>query len=358
MAAAATAPLLTEPSGHAFDKVEPYRAPPTISEVRFDPEKHLCFEPPQSFISLKELLLSEENAISPVAITDPFPLFTVEGVKQMRSDLFRREVVEKYGDRTQPGCYKMRGYSKDTPFVDSVWRHEKVLQACSQAAGVDLAVVYDYEIGHINVQYDALDNDTAIWDALPPVLPPKHADSDSTVQAHGPSDELASVGPWHRDCYPWVCVCMLSDPSNMVGGETGLRRGDGTIAKVKGPGIGWAVMMQGGCIEHIALKAIGTGERISMVTSFRAKDPLAKDISKLGSVKRSSKLNVLFQQWSSYRLDVLAERVAIFRERLEAGDMSAEDITKAMAEWNEEQFAYMKYTATQMMGDGNPGSEY
>lgn len=37
---------------------------------------------------------------------------------------------------------------------------------------------------------------------------------------------------------------MLSDAANMEGGETAFRKGDGSVAKVKFPGAGWAIMMQ------------------------------------------------------------------------------------------------------------------
>ncbi|KAJ9620739.1 hypothetical protein H2204_012149 [Knufia peltigerae] len=340
---------------HAFTKVEPFvEVPPP---PRFDPSTHLCFEPPKALVTLKELLLSEKDAISPVAITEPFPLFTIEGVKQMRADLFRKEVVEKHGNRTLPHCYKMRGYSKDTPFVDSVWRSEEVLQACSQAAGVDLEVVFDYEIAHINVQVDALEDDMQLGDALPPAFPP----SQSSLPKAAPvdhADELASVGLWHKDSYPWVCVCMLSDPSNMVGGETGLRKGDGSIAKVRGPQVGWAVMMQGGCIEHIALKSVGTGERVTMVTSFRPRDPTLSDVSNLGNVKKSSNWDQLFKQWSIYRLKVIEKRAQLLREEIARGSPTGPQVAEMMSKWNEEQFAYMQHTAVEMTGDGNPGSQY
>jgi len=341
---------------HAFTKLEPFvTKPPTPAQ--FNPSQHLCFDPPKSIVTLKELLLSDKDAISPVAITEPFPLFTLEGVKQMRADLFRKEVVEKHGNRTKPHCYKMRGYSKDTPFVDSVWRDEEVLKACSRAAGVDLEVVFDYEIAHINVQVDALEDGMALGDAMPPALPPNQATTSkpSTVDQ---TEELASVGLWHKDSYPWVCVCMLSDPSNMVGGETGIRKGDGSIAKIRGPQVGWAVMMQGGCVEHIALKAVGTGERVTMVTSFRPRDPTLKDVSNLGNVKKSSSWDQLFKQWSVYRLGVVEKRARLLREKIEQGNLSGVEISKMMAQWNEEQFAYMNHTAVEMTGDGNPGSQY
>lgn len=340
----------------AFAKVEPLIISPLTPEPeRFDPARHLRFEPPKSIVTLKELLLSEKDAISPVAITEPFPLFTLEGVKQMRADLFRPEVVKAHGARHKTGCYKMRGYSGDTPFVDSVWRNPETIKACSTAAGVELEVVFDYEIGHMNVQFDALQDDMAIEEVLPPAMPPKQ-DVISPLPVIDQSEELAAVGRWHKDSYPWVCVCMLSDPSNMVGGETGIRKGDGTIAKIRGPEVGWAVMMQGGCIEHIALKAIGSGERITMVTSFRPRDPTAKDVSNLGNVKASSRWDQLFKHWTTYRLEVLEKRSKLLRDQVASGKFTGVEIAKLVEEWNEEQFAYMKHTAVEMGANGNPGS--
>lgn len=119
----------------------------------------------------------------------------------------------------------------------------------------------------------------------------------------------------HVDAYPFVCVvmfvdpfeircdladagqCRLSDVSNMIGGETGLRCGDGSMLKARGPGVGSAVVMQGRYVHHVALKAFNTPEvrhlrcdasrrwtdtyrqRITMVCSLRAKDPMLEDAS-------------------------------------------------------------------------------
>jgi hypothetical protein len=345
------------PITNGLDKVE--MTLKAVQPAMFDPEKHLCFKAPENFVTLQELGLSEEKAISPVAITEPFPLFTIEGVKEMRADLFRKEIVGKYGAPTFQGCYKMRGYSKDTPFVDSAWRSKAVLDACSKAAGVDLSVVYDYEIGHINVQFDAIADTPSITDRLPSAMPPAQDDRPAAIKsAADENEEMKAAGSWHRDSYPWVCVVMLSDPTNMTGGETGLRKGDGSTMKVRGPGMGWAVMMQGGCIKHIALRAIGTGERISMVTSFRPRDPNVMDVSNLINVKRSSRWDELFKQWSSYRLEVLSQRAADFKAKLDAKEMTASEIRDAVTAWKNEQIEYLNHTANEMLGDGREGSQY
>ena len=40
---------------------------------------------------------------------------------------------------------------------------------------------------------------------------------------------------WHYDSVPFVCVVMLSDCTDMVGGETALRMPSGVTMKVRGP---------------------------------------------------------------------------------------------------------------------------
>ena len=60
---------------------------------------------------------------------------------------------------------------------------------------------------------------------------------------------------------------MLSDTSTMDGGETAIRMGNGQIIKARGANPGGAVLMQGGNLEHSALRASNCAERVSMVTS-------------------------------------------------------------------------------------------
>lgn len=308
----------------------------------------MAFKMPKSVTTLRELLLSEANACSPVAITEPFPLFSFEGVIEMRKDIFRKEVVLKHGQKIKPGVYKMRGYSQDTPFVDSVWRHPEVIQACSQAAGVDLQVIFDYEIGHVNVQLDELADKQCLSDVLPPSVPPKCPSTISNGDMASDQEQLSSVRGWHVDSYPWVCVCMLSDPEGMIGGETGLQKGDGSIVKMLGPGVGWAVMMQGGCINHLALRAFGAKERITMVTSFKARSPLVTDMSTLNITNKSSRLEELFLQWTVYRMEVLGARAKAIRDEIDSGTLTADDIKWKMDAWVKIQSEYLAVTCREM----------
>lgn len=93
----------------------------------------------------------------------------------------------------------------------------------SKVAGIDLVPAIDLEIGHVNVSVSTEEEQKA---ALQKIHEGGMDDGDDTP-----------VVGWHTDSYPFVCVLMLSDCTNMVGGETALRTGSGEIMKVRGPGM-------------------------------------------------------------------------------------------------------------------------
>ena len=68
-------------------------------------------------------------------------------------------------------------------------------------------------------------------------------------------------------------------------------------------------MLQGRYIEHQALRALGTNERITMVTSFRPKSAFVKDDTVLATVRAISDLSELYSQYTEYRLEMLEERI-------------------------------------------------
>lgn len=327
----------------------------------FDAARHLNFEPPSEYYTLDKLGLPSTGSISPVAITAPFPLLSDEGIRKARADLFRTEMLakHKYVESKDPGVYKLRGYGKDAPFVYDMWTSKEMLAACSAAAGCELDVVFDYEIGHINVQLPpgVDEGGDDLERLLPPIDPPQQrADVSDEEAAKAAEAGIANVTAWHNDSFPWVCVIMLSDPTGMKGGETALRRGDGSILKVRGPSKGYAVMMQGGLINHVALKTLGDGERITMVTSFRPRDPHAVDLSNLGNVKAVSDLGQLFTQWTLYRTAVLEERCRRFAGDLRDTKLSGDEVEAVVGKWAREQIQYIQRTAKELTEDGEKGN--
>lgn len=57
-------------------------------------------------------------------------------------------------------------------------------------------------------------------------------------------------------------------------------------------------------------------ERVTIVTSFRPKNPLLVDDMTNANVRNKSHLSELYYQWTVYRLDVLAERARLAADAL------------------------------------------
>jgi hypothetical protein len=120
--------------------------------------------------------------------------------------------------------------------VYDVWKDQRVLDIVSKIAGVDLVPQMDFEIAHINISLGSDDDKAEVEKVLQEKA---HREADEGVSGcpwEAEQDDEPIVD-WHTDSYPFVCVTMLSDCTNMIGGETALRTGNGEIMKVRGPGM-------------------------------------------------------------------------------------------------------------------------
>ncbi|KAL8839243.1 MAG: hypothetical protein Q9176_004574 [Flavoplaca citrina] len=251
----------------------------------FDPDQHLQYEPPARVHTMKDLNLPENTGISAVAVSEPFRLFTTEAVHRMRAEVLSQEYA---------------------PFVYDTWKSPATLSIISKLAGLDLVTEMDFEIAHINISVRSEEEKKQQVAAF---AEKQAFDEDEGIAGCPYEPEEKPIVDWHTDAYPFVCVTMLSDCTSMIGGETALRTGNGEIVKVRGPQMGCAVILQGRYIEHQALRALGTTERITMVTSFRPRSPNLPDDTVLTTVRPISNLSELYSQYSEYRLEILEERV-------------------------------------------------
>ncbi|KAK4935020.1 hypothetical protein LTR66_015511 [Elasticomyces elasticus] len=269
----------------------------------FNPSTHLSYDVRPKVYSMDDIGLTTKG-ISTTAISEPFPLFTEEAVQLMRKEMLSKDVLEN--------C-------------------------------IDLVPVMDFEIGHINLSI-----------SKPTTYADRHIDDASNNKSIATAAAVPAkpVVDWHKDSYQFVCVLMLSDCTNVVGGETALRTGSGEIMKVTGPGMGNAVILQGRYIEHIALPATGTDERITMVTSFRPKNPLVRDDTVLTTVRPVSDLSELYGGYTDYRLDVLAARTRDIQEKIrerKAGEKRFD--TKMVKAWLKEQMAFVGSMVEQLVDE-------
>jgi hypothetical protein len=105
-------------------------------------------------------------------------------------------------------------------------------------------------------------------------------------------------------------------------------------------------------------------ERVTIVTSFRPKNPTLLDEMTNANVRNKSHLSELYYQWTTYRLDVLAARARIaadalrkqYDENVKASDPEGQSGLcrvdtvdyAAMQKWANEQIEYIQQTLYEM----------
>ncbi|KLP14290.1 uncharacterized protein LW94_3935 [Fusarium fujikuroi] len=290
----------------------------------FDAKKHVNFEFPKRTYTMKEWGY-ESQGVSPIAASDPFSLFTEAAVKQVRRELLSEDVLRTCQYASAFTKNQIRGYTqKQAPFAHALCKSPEVQQAVSKVAGIDLVHAFEYEIGHCNLFF-----------------------SDGEDEKKGASDNVGFS--WHYDSFPFVCVTMLSDCSDMEGGETAVLKGDGQVLKVRGPTMGTAVILQGRYVQHAALKAIGK-ERLSFITAFRPKSPFVRDEIVLTGSRPISNQSELVYDYCTYRADVLEirfrEHAKKLREQQAAGIKFNPD---AVREFLQEQKEMLEATLLEMI---------
>ena len=61
------------------------------------------------------------------------------------------------------------------------------------------------------------------------------------------------VDDWHFDSYPFVCITMLNDPQEMVGGETICQKANGELVPISFPTAGSAIVLQVPLLLHMLI---------------------------------------------------------------------------------------------------------
>ncbi|KAG8525468.1 uncharacterized protein KY384_009112 [Bacidia gigantensis] len=314
----------------------------------FDPQKHIDFKPPSKCYTMNDIKL-RDSPLSGFAVSEPFQLFTPEAVKRMRAEIFSPEVMENFSYASNLAECQLRGYAASAaPFIYDTWKHPDTLAIISKIAGIELVPEMDFEIAHINLSSKS---EAQKAEELATVRERQLTEEDEGIAGCPWEDDKPIVG-WHTDSYPFVCVTMLSDCTDMVGGETALRTGDGEMRKVRGPDQGCAVILQGRYIEHAALRCFGQTERITSVTSFRPKHPSYPDDSVLTTVRPISDLSELYFQFSEYRLEMLEERLRDQLKILRDNQRGKKKFqTSAMKTFLKEQELFLAHMNEQLLPD-------
>jgi hypothetical protein len=196
---------------------------------------------------MQDLGFPEGTGISPTAVSEPFPLFTEEGIKAMRAEILRDEIFKNYRHSSNIAACQLRGFCpkyvrpdlatwmpeetldqrladcyRYAPFIYEAWKSPETLAIMPKVAGIDLVPSMDIEIAHVNISVKSEEEKNDEIESYK---------SRETSLFNNDNPVVA----WHYDCYPFVYVLMLSEASMMIGGETALCTGTGEIMKVRGP---------------------------------------------------------------------------------------------------------------------------
>jgi hypothetical protein len=79
----------------------------------FNPSRHLAYEEPKHIHTMEDIGYPASNGVSPIAVSEPFRLFSEEAVDIMRSEIFHPEVQEKYSYTSDIAPKQLRGYAPE-----------------------------------------------------------------------------------------------------------------------------------------------------------------------------------------------------------------------------------------------------
>ncbi len=263
---------------------------------------------------MSELGVAGEGT-SDLCTTGPFQLATLAAdaaVLELRRELLQPSTLARrmHWWPRSPAC--LRGFTKaEAPFTHAFWTSPQVIGIMESFTKIDLEVSLPYEIGHTNVQVGFGGREALKDQSIRPVPVPV-----GWEEKAGEFDNVP-VDNWHTDSFPYSVVMMLSNTENMVGGETALRLPDGSVKKLRGATLGSAIFIQGKFVQHAALRAYGTDERITMVCPYRAASPMKRDDTEITNSLQLSYLNELYGHFALERFKVLKKKSEYMIAKLE-----------------------------------------
>lgn len=83
-----------------------------VAPIKFDPDRHLVRKMPTSKVMMKDMGFPEDRGVSPVAVSEPFKLFTQEAIEQMRAEIFNPQMMKECGFKSHLAPFQLRGYAK------------------------------------------------------------------------------------------------------------------------------------------------------------------------------------------------------------------------------------------------------
>ncbi|ODV83673.1 hypothetical protein CANARDRAFT_9497 [[Candida] arabinofermentans NRRL YB-2248] len=304
---------------------------PTFNpDLKFDPSKHLVFKneyyETTTTRTLEQLGIKKTRTkpVSNFAAAHPFPLLTQEAVDMVLWESLRPEVLRKYGRLPNLSKNATRldfhvgGHTKfAAPFTRAMYNSPEVAAIVSKFTGVDVSTIHNSTLNHMNISLASSDPNEM------KEIPSEKKDllTAYDAQASKKGHELPSTLGLHYDSVTFALVIMLDLGEGAVGGETGIITGDDRVFRVPDPKIGYATLIQGMVLRHVATKPVSNSNRITGVTGFKTCGPgMELDNCRITSQKPSvlprAIHNIFYSDWFDYRFETLSKHLDYQRKQI------------------------------------------
>jgi hypothetical protein len=77
--------------------------------VDFDPKPHIKFEEPKSILMMEDIGIPKDTGVSPMAVSDPFRLFSQECIDRFREEVLSPAVMEHCSYKSNIAAMQLRG---------------------------------------------------------------------------------------------------------------------------------------------------------------------------------------------------------------------------------------------------------
>lgn len=295
--------------------------------LKFDPTKHIIFKP-EDFKTTKQFTLDELNItkthvprMSDFGAAFPFPLLSQEAVDMILWESLQESVIEDFArlpnlatKATRLDFHVSGHSSKLAPFCKSIVESSDIEQIVSTFFGEPLEHIYNSECAHLNVSLAT--NDSEEKKKFPSTK--EEIDAVLTKQNSGNKDDIPSSLGLHYDSTTATLVIMLDLPVEAVGGETTVITGNEKTLRVPEPRVGYATLIQGRVLRHLASKPVTNHNRIAFVNSYACKGSDKLDNTALTSTKPSvmpvARFDLFYRDWVEYKLSRLESHIKYVRE--------------------------------------------
>lgn len=82
-----------------------------LETMNFDPKQHLAYEQPKDIIMMEDIGYAKDTGVSPVAVSQPFKLFSDECIQKFRDEVLSEETMRNCTYKSTLAPCQVRGYA-------------------------------------------------------------------------------------------------------------------------------------------------------------------------------------------------------------------------------------------------------